>query len=430
VCVCIYFGSGMSAKYGMEFAWPYDGHDVHVVGSWSNWRDRVHLGPERRVVLQLPRGFYMYKFVVDGRWCYDMLRPHTTDDCGNINNVVSVPRGEFTIQTLPLVPTFVEGDAAWDCQKEACVRALAKRRPAIVCSQRGQHDQLAYVCQRAGPYRRTGLPVNGSDGSFNAVMWDSVQLLHVASGDFWLSDKPNMPGSRFDEAPEPCMATWALLRPYFPGDPAVIVCSTALDCIGSTEELRVKQGEVLIDQLSKLISAITSGEICDQGTQKPVSVAAVVLAGRFGEPMLSQDGKTRRKLYDTFAKKGFCDCFDIAREKALNYQLGVPNQEEAASLMHNAAEDWILVLKRRPDTSAPVKLSAPTLAFCTDSTLAQLPTSWTPTSRTDIAEFSIAAEKGEALTSPGCERSHMPLSATFVATELPYTVPMNTKPLK
>jgi len=389
----------MSCTYGIELAWPYEGKDVYVVGSWSDWRDRVYMGEEKRVRLQLPRGFHTYKFVVDGRWFYDMLRPQATDDCGNINNVLCVPRGEIKVQMLPFVT--VNREEIWNAQREACVHLLSKRRPAVICTQRGKHEQLAYVCQRAGPYRRTGLPQSDSTDSYCAILWDSVQLLHVASGDFWLSDKPNMRGSRFPEAPEPCMATWALLRPYFPGDSGVFVCSVALDSPDSTEELRAKQGAVLADQINRLMSAIASGEIRDQGTQQPVRVAAVVLSGRFGEHMFSQDGKTKGKLYDILSQKGFFDCYDLALNKVF-----------PESFDHRSTEDWVLVLKRRCEPSS-----------ATDSVTVQtqLPISWTPASRTDIAQYNISASKGKAIHTPGCEEDHIPLSATFVITDLPYT---------
>jgi len=393
----------MSARYGIEVSWVYQGREVYVVGSWSNWQDRIRLNAENKVWLQLPRGFHRYKFIVDGRWCYDMLRPQETDDCGNINNVLCVPNGEITVQTLPLITQ--HRDEIWCDQRESCVRSIAKHRPAVICTQRGQHEQLAYICQRAGPYRRTGMAQGGNEGDFCAVLWDHVQLRHVASGDFWLSSKPNVPGSRFPEAPEPSMATWALLKPYSTNEPCVFVCSTAIDCPGSNEELRAKQTAVLIEQLEQLLATVTSGAIRDKDSQNPLCVSAVVIAGRFGEPMFSSDGSTKRKLFDMLVKKGFCDSIDASR----NQKLPQFAEKVAVPTMHQTAEDWILIMKKTSCEKTP----------CTDAVAAQLPISWTPSVRTDIVEFGIAVDKNEASHPPGCEDHHIPISATFIMTEIP-----------
>jgi len=400
----------MSALYGIEFSWNYEGNEVFIAGSWSNWKERIRLDGNKRVWVQLPRGLHRYKFIVDNKWCYDVLRPYDTDDCGNVNNVIRVPYGELIVQTLPLVTK--NRDEVWVRERESCVSTIVKFHPAVICTQRGQHDQLAYICQRGVHYRRTGMPRGGNKGDFCAVLWDFVQLRHVASGDFWLSDKPNVPGSFFPEAPEPCMATWALLKPYQPTSPAVFVCSIALDSPTSSDELRTKQTTVLISQLEQLLAAVTSGAIRDKDSQSPISVSAVILAGAFGEPMLKSDGSTRSKLLDMLIKKGFCDCIEASR----NQTLPQFPKKDAISSMHRTSEDWILVMKRIPDVSPEGQTSA----HSEDSTFAQLPISWTQNVRTDIVEFCIAADKSEIDHPPGCEDHHLPVSATFIMTDIPY----------
>lgn len=395
----------MSALYGMELAWPYGGHEVYVVGSWSGWRERVRLGADGRVRLQLPRGFHTYKFVVDGRWCYDVLKPRATDDCGNVNNVLCVPRGEAAVETLPLACGRVRA-ALWDAQREACARALAKRRPAVVCTQRGVRDQLAYLCQRAGPYRRTGLPEggDGSDaGEHCAVLWDAEQLLHVASGDFWLSAQPHVPGSRFPGAPAARMATWALLRPYYSNEPALLVCSTALEGGAAAAELRARQAAVLAAQLDRVVAAVRSGDIRDPGTQTPVDLAAVVVAGQFGEPLCGCGACGR--VYSMLAREGYCDCVREARCVALPFVPGEPGERDIEAL-RCASEDWLLVRK-----CAAAATPAGTPA----------PVSWTPAARTDVAELFVAVDKTG--TAPGCQQGRLPLCATLVVTELPRPAP-------
>lgn len=68
---------------------------VYLVGSFNNWRDPYFMHPEesgaRHVIyLDLPKGSYTYKFIVDGKWWYDVLKPTKKDNDGNWNNVLEL----------------------------------------------------------------------------------------------------------------------------------------------------------------------------------------------------------------------------------------------------------------------------------------------------------------------------------------------------
>jgi len=77
------------------FLWPYDANTVSIAGSFNDWIPQAlsPTGPkgEFTITLDLAPGDHEYKFVVDGRrWCYDVLRPTSTDDRGNRNNTITV----------------------------------------------------------------------------------------------------------------------------------------------------------------------------------------------------------------------------------------------------------------------------------------------------------------------------------------------------
>jgi len=77
------------------FLWPYDANTVSLAGSFNDWIP-VALSPtgpkgEFIITLELAPGSHEYKFIVDGRrWCYDVLKPTSTDDRGNRNNTITV----------------------------------------------------------------------------------------------------------------------------------------------------------------------------------------------------------------------------------------------------------------------------------------------------------------------------------------------------
>ena len=105
-------------KYPIEFEWPYEGERVYIVCSYYGWsryvpmrrkfddfnaagltfddkqKTWVYSHPSKNpfyALLELPAGHHQYKFIVDGKWYYDMKKPNLTDPLGNINNYVDVP---------------------------------------------------------------------------------------------------------------------------------------------------------------------------------------------------------------------------------------------------------------------------------------------------------------------------------------------------
>lgn len=73
------------------FVWPYEGTAVAVAGSFDNWTAQAPMTRNTRdgvweLRRRLPAAVFQYKFVVDGKWCYDVKKPQATDDQGNINN--------------------------------------------------------------------------------------------------------------------------------------------------------------------------------------------------------------------------------------------------------------------------------------------------------------------------------------------------------
>ncbi|KAF8009422.1 hypothetical protein BT93_J0420 [Corymbia citriodora subsp. variegata] len=74
-------------------AWQYGGNDVVVEGSWDNWGSRRRLqrsGKDHSILMVLPSGVYHYKLIVDGQWRYSPDLPHTTDEIGQVCNILKV----------------------------------------------------------------------------------------------------------------------------------------------------------------------------------------------------------------------------------------------------------------------------------------------------------------------------------------------------
>ena len=82
----------------VEFSYEGNpGHFVAVAGSFNDWDpevSRLTYDPARHLYsaeIELERGDYEYKFVVDGAWLLDESNPgFTANDFGTLNSVLAV----------------------------------------------------------------------------------------------------------------------------------------------------------------------------------------------------------------------------------------------------------------------------------------------------------------------------------------------------
>lgn len=78
----------------VRFAWDFtEAQTVSLCGSFKEWKENVEMANKDgkfEVFMHLPPGKHLYKFIVDGEWCYDITAATEQDDIGNINNYVIV----------------------------------------------------------------------------------------------------------------------------------------------------------------------------------------------------------------------------------------------------------------------------------------------------------------------------------------------------
>jgi len=88
------------------FVWPHGGKSVSLATNFNHWNPQplVKQGNYFFTVLDLPDGTYQYKYVVDGRWVYDISQLHEDDGSGNWNNYVEVGKGGEKVQATHHAP--------------------------------------------------------------------------------------------------------------------------------------------------------------------------------------------------------------------------------------------------------------------------------------------------------------------------------------
>ena len=81
-------------KIPTRFVWREGGNTVYVTGNFANWKQWFLMNKsfnnpnEFTLTLDLPRGIYQFKFIVDKVWKYSNHLPQFKDEHGNINNMI------------------------------------------------------------------------------------------------------------------------------------------------------------------------------------------------------------------------------------------------------------------------------------------------------------------------------------------------------
>ncbi len=136
----------------------------------------------------------------------------------------------------------------WEKRKAALADTIRQAQPTILGTQEGFEFQLAYLRDELQHYDMYG---EGRDpfigGEYTAVFVDRRAVEVKESGTFWLSDTPDVAGSKMGTETLPRIATW--VRMTVNGTPLLYV-NTHLTYL---EDGIPAQMTVLVDQIEKLI---------------------------------------------------------------------------------------------------------------------------------------------------------------------------------
>lgn len=103
-----------------------------------------------------------------------------------------------------------DGDNGWLQRRFAAAEVIRRHGPDIVGTQEGLHDQIGYLESNFHEYGFLGeARLGGRNDEFNAILYRKDRFKVLATGNFWLSDTPDVPGSRTWGNLVPRMATWA-----------------------------------------------------------------------------------------------------------------------------------------------------------------------------------------------------------------------------
>lgn len=153
------------------------------------------------------------------------------------------------------LPTDADGEDRWIKRRDLLVQTLRETRPDVVGTQELFAEQGDYIVQHLPGYAWFGRGRSG-DASKTAdehmgVFYRKDALHVIESGDFWLSDTPDVAGSITWDNLHPRMVTWALFERSADGR-RFYLFNTHLPYRDQDEPIRARGVTLLRDRIAAL----------------------------------------------------------------------------------------------------------------------------------------------------------------------------------
>ena len=185
-----------------------------------------------------------------------------------------------------------DGANAWPNRRALLLRAVRDYDPDLLGTQEAlafQNDEIQRVLPGHG-FAGGGRDDGKAKGEFSPIYYRTDRFELVASGQFWLSDTPEVPGSKSWDSAFPRIATWARLRDRRGGGGAnreLLFVNTHWDHAGPVARLRA--AEIIRARVKSLAGAgaavIVAGDLNCTEDDEPYAV----LTGRGDDALTLTD---------------------------------------------------------------------------------------------------------------------------------------------
>ncbi|AIF49518.1 endonuclease/exonuclease/phosphatase family protein [Dyella japonica] len=150
------------------------------------------------------------------------------------------------------VPVAADGPNRWEARRDLMVRTIREQHPDVMGTQELHQEQGDYIVAKLPQYTWFGIDRRGGHGDEHmGVFYRKDKLVLKDSGNFWLSDTPDQPGSITWGHPYPRMVTWALFEDKANGR-TFYYYNTHLPYREEDEPARVKGAKEILGRFAKL----------------------------------------------------------------------------------------------------------------------------------------------------------------------------------
>lgn len=186
-----------------------------------------------------------------------------------------------------------DGPDHWRERGPRLISALQKRQPELMGVQEALSFQVKQLLKALPQWKAIGVGrENGKQkGEFAAIFYDSQRFAALDSGTFWLSETPQIPGSKSWDSECVRICTWARLRDK-KTQRSFYIFNTHLD--HKSQPARANGMELILRQIAK------------RGTNDPVILTGDLNAGE------------ENPINGSIRKAGFRDSFRVVHPKAGN----------------------------------------------------------------------------------------------------------------
>ena len=149
-------------------------------------------------------------------------------------------------------PSPDDGPNLWELRKDHLVGTIRAKSPDIIGTQELFFEQGQYIVEQLPAYTWFGLSRQGNRSDEHmGVFFRKDRLRLVESGNFWLSETPDAPGSMSWNVSLPRMATWGLFELKESGR-RLYLFNTHFPHRREDEQARLECARVLYDRMNRI----------------------------------------------------------------------------------------------------------------------------------------------------------------------------------
>lgn len=110
-------------------------------------------------------------------------------------------------------PSKDDGPNLWETRRDMFIESIRQKNPDLMGTQELFHLQGQYIVEKLPEYKWFGVSRRGNQvDEHMGVFYQPSRLTLKASGNFWLSETPEVPGSSSWDMSLPRMVTWGLFE--------------------------------------------------------------------------------------------------------------------------------------------------------------------------------------------------------------------------
>jgi endonuclease/exonuclease/phosphatase family metal-dependent hydrolase len=169
--------------------------------------------------------------------------------------VAGTSRAADTLRVMTFnvrLPMASDGPERWEARRDLFVKTIREEHPDVFGTQELYKEQGDYVVAKLPGYKWFGMGRKGGEGDEHmGVFYRADELRVLDSGNFWLSDTPDVPGSDTWATPFPRMVTWARFQRESDGR-TFVMFDTHLPYRDQDDAAREKGAALILKRIAKL----------------------------------------------------------------------------------------------------------------------------------------------------------------------------------